>query len=339
MKRYICGLFALVMSTVVFGGSYEASFGVRLLDEDGQPVTNAIVRAGFWRAKPSGYGGGIEVNERFTKLTDTNGICNFSGHCIDVAYVSWGAEKNGYYATLGMKPAFTNDGISGRLEPWNKMYEATLRKIVKPITMYHCDLNQKWPPMKVPELGKVFGFDLMKSDWVAPYGKGETVDILIQIDVEKTIMTEDYLQKNPESSKESIRNVFTLTFPNPDDGIQIYCQQPREGSVFRLPRYAPESGFETNFVREYRIGAGAGNNIEMQREDLNYLFRVRTKRDEHGKMVSALYGKIEGRINFGDIGKTGWLKFHYYLNPTVNDRNLEHDPNRNLLDRLGTGNR
>jgi len=330
MKHLICGLLLMVMTSSVFGGSYEAAFGVRLLDEDGQAVSNAIVRAGFWRAKPRGYGGGVEINESFAKLSDSNGICKFIGTCIDDKEVNWGAEKEGYYTTVGMEPVFTNVSFSGRMEPWDKMYEATLRKIINPIPMYQRNLNLARPLLSVPELGKAFGFDLMNADWVAPYGKGETVDFIIQIDVEKTVMTDDYLQKNPESAKESIRNVFTLTFPNPDDGIQIYCQRPREGSVFRLPRYAPEGGFETNFVREYRIGAGAGRNIEMQREDLNYLFRVRTKRDEHGKMVSALYGKIEGRINFGDIGKTGWLKFHYFLNPTPNDRNLEHDPNRNL---------
>jgi hypothetical protein len=153
------------------------------------------------------------------------------------------------------------------------------------------------------------------------------VDFLIRVNSEKTVMSPDYLSKNPESDSQAWHCAYSLTFPNPDDGIQQFCEPHHGGSVFRLPRLAPEGGYETNFFREYRVGAGAVRNDEMQREDLNYLFRVRTKRDANGKLVSALYGKIEGRIEYGDK----WFSFFYFLNPTPNDRNLEHDPKRNLF--------
>jgi hypothetical protein len=43
--------------------------------------------------------------------------------------------------------------------------------------------------------------------------------------------------------------------------------------------------------------------------------------DENGNIKSALYGKIYG----------GFENFQYYLNPTPNDRNVEFDPDHNLL--------
>jgi len=52
-----------------------------------------------------------------------------------------------------------------------------------------------------------------------------------------------------------------------------------------------------------------------------YYFRVRTKMDENGNVVSAHYGKI-----YGDF-----MQFRYYFNPTPNDRNIEYDPKQNLL--------
>jgi hypothetical protein len=68
-----------------------------------------------------------------------------------------------------------------------------------------------------------------------------------------------------------------------------------------------------------------GKPIETNRDvHHNYYFRVRTKLDENGNVVSARYGKI-----YGDF-----MQFSYYLNPTPNDRNVEFDPKQNLITSL-----
>jgi hypothetical protein len=56
----------------------------------------------------------------------------------------------------------------------------------------------------------------------------------------------------------------------------------------------------------------------------NFYFRVRTKLDENGNVVSARYGKI-----YGDLAQ-----FTYYFNPTLNDQNVEFNPKQNLLSGL-----
>lgn len=48
---------------------------------------------------------------------------------------------------------------------------------------------------------------------------------------------------------------------------------------------------------------------------------MRTVLDEKGHVKSALYGKI-----YGDF-----MHFRYYLNPTSNSRNVEFDPEQNLM--------
>lgn len=68
------------------------------------------------------------------------------------------------------------------------------------------------------------------------------------------------------------------------------------------------------------------------------IFRTRTKVDENGNLIEARYGKnygpIEFRLNLTDE-RPSYRKrvtlWNYYLNPTVNDTNLEYDSKRNLL--------
>ena len=65
----------------------------------------------------------------------------------------------------------------------------------------------------------------------------------------------------------------------------------------------------------------------------NYFFRVRTKEDAQGNIVSALYGKIYGEFNNGS-GIGDKVSYTYYLNSEPNSLNMEFDPSRNLFKKL-----
>ena len=74
--------------------------------------------------------------------------------------------------------------------------------------------------------------------------------------------------------------------------------------------------------------------------DRNFAFRIRTKKDKNGKIVSAYYGKIYGDI---EIKKPYTVEvsvaapsFMYYLNPKPLDRNLEWDMKTNLCPNPGS---
>jgi len=66
------------------------------------------------------------------------------------------------------------------------------------------------------------------------------------------------------------------------------------------------------------------------RHDPNF---ERTKKNDKGEIVSALYGKIYNPIDFKVFTNGMNVQFAYYLNPTPNDRNTEFDPNQNLFPR------
>jgi hypothetical protein len=96
-----------------------------------------------------------------------------------------------------------------------------------------------------------------------------------------------------------------------------------------MPRPAPENGYKTSQVWEW-------SNLQQPETVLGYFIRVRTTLDEKGAVKSALYGKIQGDVLFyvGTIRPHPGINFTYYLNPSINSRNIEFDPKQNLLKNL-----
>jgi len=164
----------------------------------------------------------------------------------------------------------------------------------------------------MPAFDTPVGFDLTAGDWVAPHGKGASADIFLNAHLEKRA---DY-----DSDYK-----LTVSFPNAGDGIQEFRVGPEDGSALRSSQEAPADGYQPQWIqtRTVRPGQGYSGNRDRNR---NYYFRVRTVLDEQGNVKSALYGKI-----YGDF-----MQFRYYLNPTPNDRNVEFDPKRNLMQRLNS---
>ena len=172
----------------------------------------------------------------------------------------------------------------------------------------------------------------MLRDWVAPYGKGEHKDFLVMLKKEHINSYRDY-----DIS-------FTLTFPDKNDGIQSVFAPPEEGSALRLSHHAPNSNYRGSLSIRMQQEAGViyDRKDVVPRDDQNYFFRVRTRRDDEGEVLSALYGKIYGPFqidNFIKKSPTATLKFMYFLNPTDNDTNLEFDIHKNLYENLPPKNR
>lgn len=159
------------------------------------------------------------------------------------------------------------------------------------------------------------GYDLMIGDWVNPHGEGKTSDFFVKF--EHDIKSEnDYL------------HTMTLRFPNDGDGL-IYSPVPlREQNELVLSKFAPETGYSKSYVEQE--GSKNGISICTAEEGDNFYIRTRTVIKE-GKIVSAYYGKIIGRL---EGSNSNFLCMKYFLNPNPNDRNLEVDRSDNLLKKL-----
>ena len=303
-----CCLMLLVSGTAF---ADDAKFTIKAIDESGNTIPGANVRISL----PNRTGWGDDgPDKKITYLTDSEGIC--------VAQIEYKGDagflvfKDNYYKTSGSIQLKKSSNIFHGWEPWNPTIEVMLKKIGTQIPMY-----AKREQSKLPGLRIECGYDLTQGDWIAPYGKGETADFIFK--VEGSRREEPGTTRFPEVY---YNYVITLTFSNPWDGIQPVFAPPRGGSELRLAHEAPESGYEN--LLKLRICSEKDKSVyENVREDQNYYFRVRTQRDAKGNIISGLYGKISGNIEFGPK----YVNFTYYLNPDPVSRGLEWDGKNNLL--------
>ena len=289
----------------------EAKLTIKVVTEDGKPIEGANIAIGFEVPKENGRG----VKSAILKaVTDAHGLITVSNKTL--GYIGYEAAKEGYYKSDGKYSFGSNK--NGYWQPRNPELTVVLRKIENPIPMYA--RNAHAFPITVPELRKSVGFDLIEFDWVSPYGKGKRADFLFKL-------TSTY------NSEVDFDTKLELTFPNKFDGIQLIKEDRTVGSALKLPRMAPETGYQNKLVRSRsRVPGTPGEND--QKEDNNYIFRIRSE-EENGKLVRAMYGKIHGDIY---VHPPTSIYFKYYLNPDYT-RNLEFNPKKNLFENIPRGER
>ena len=275
---------------------YQWKATIQVVDESGAPFIGALATIGYYTNSVSTVTDGI---------TDTNGIFMLT-HTAQSEYadISFEAKKDGYYSIRQQ----VNLQAPYDIAKWDLTKTLVLKTIGRPIAMY---AKKYAMALKLPEFGKRIGYDLMIGDWVGPYGKGVSTDVILE---------QDYT--NAPSG--GYYSKIIVAFPQVGDGIQLYAVPNSEiGSELRSPHTAPIDDYQPELTRETSALQGQPSKFEFDPNRI-YLFRVRTVKDHEGNIVSTHYGKI-----YGDF-----MQFTYYLNPTPNDRNIEFDPKQNLLQGL-----
>lgn len=280
-----------------------SELAVRVVDETGNPVSNAYVWAStYWQpARDSGQTKGY---------TDTNGVFRYEDRVFRA--IGYGVYKKGYYDSRG--------------EAWwpKERYQVpetnlvvTLKRIIEPVSMQYHRVNKQ-----LPRLDKPVPFDLEAGDWVFPDGKGEIADMWIS-----------------GTNRWALRFDFdwsaTLMASNKWDGFSTVAvprsTSHRLKSELRPIQQAPENGYlsELVFYTGSRKMESGTENIQSQREDRVYIFRVRSITNETGRIVSANVGWFEGTttgVGGGPVwGPPGsvWFACEYYYNPDPHSRSLE----------------
>jgi hypothetical protein len=287
-----------------------AKVTIKIVDEGGNPIDAAKASISF--ELPKGSEQGIrDVAEK--GVTGADGV--FSASSRTGTLIAYSAEKQGYYKSYGEYHFATS--ANGRWQPWNPEFKLVLRKIENPVPMYARDT--KMSPISLLEANKGVGFDFIEYDWIAPYGKGKHADLIFKTNV-------NYNNEN------DYNYTLTVTFPNKFDGIQLVKEDLRFGSQFKLPRIAPSSGYKSELIRS-RVKLPNESIKDDYMVDNNYIFRIRSE-EQNGKLIRAMYGKIQGDIRFSIkiTGKASIL-FKYYLNPDYST-NLEFHPKQNLFTNL-----
>lgn len=311
MKKLMVALLFLLPNVVL--ALPTAKYTLLVVDEQGVPIEGADASISFMRPKSQGWGGKTNF---ISGQTDKGGF--FTGEGATEQYGVYGADANGYYGTSFKYNGFT--GVSGvigfrKWQPWNPTLKVILKKKKNPIPMYAYSTGIS--PIMIPDTnGLVIGYDLIKHDWISPYGKGVTEDFLFKLDGEF------------KSIRDS-RVAFSLEFSNDADGIQPFIVDKKSGSNFISSHHAPLTGYQPS-VMYRRVNAPGQLSITSydKNGDYNYYFRIRCDEDDES---TCLYGKIYGRVGFSARGS---LSFNYYLNPAPGDTNVEFDPKKNLFKNL-----
>lgn len=328
MKRIIYVKLVVALSLIIMAvNSYadtlsemataDSRVTFKIVDEAGMPVELAHIGVGYivlsW---------GIQ-----NKTFDVKGYSDATGHFSSSANASkkigFTVKREGYYDSVGQ---FEYKKITDeKWEPWNPEVKVVLRKIENPVPMYARDTKKS--NLIMPVAGKDVGFDLINYDWVTPYGKGSQSDLQFRLEG-------SYINSN------NYDITLTITFIGHYNGIQLVQEDISQGSVFKLPRFAPDNGYEQKIVKHIkwsdkhtdRVIPNERRAIESNFVDNNsYFIRVRSQ-ESNGKLLRAMYGKIQGDIKvYPKSTGSAMIIFKYYLNPDYT-RNLEYG--RNIFDNL-----
>lgn len=313
MKTSLAILTSLSLSVfpAITGCSQDAApewrVELKVVDEAGRPVAGAAVKV--WYHVPPPPDQSIAMTNKIG-LTDSNGVFTASERSRTVELI-FEAQKDGYYPVgksydLGHVFEYTP-------EKWNPSVMLVLKRIGQQIPMYAKRVEAQMPKENEP-----VGFDLVAGDWVAPFGTGTNADFLFTVQRKITSMREYDAR-------------LKLSFPNPGDGLMPLSPEPaaRADGPLLVRQATAEAVFQPERVWHF-------THLAQPEPVAGYYFRVRTVLDKQGKVKTALYGKLRGDIRFyaGTKAPRAGVGFTYYLNPTPNDRNVEFDPNRNLLQGL-----
>ena len=231
----------------------EAKITAQVVGESDEPISDQEIRVGFEGAGGKGriFNGRTDAAGRYTATHGTAGTVSFT------------VARNSYYLTYSeydfkqMEPHKWRPKTYKWL-PWNPEVKLLVRKIGTPVPMFA--RNSKKSGLRIPVVGKEVSFDLMEYAWMPPYGKGKHADLIFRLD-------ETYKGENDFTS------TLIITFPNKFDGIQVVKENLRNGSIFKLPRFAPEDGYQPKLKRVMR--KSPGKSLERDFDNSNsYIFRV-----------------------------------------------------------------
>ncbi len=330
-------LIAVMLLSITHVGCASERLHVKVIDEDGLPVSNATVTVGF----SSGHVVFAEGrSHRYRAKTDVNGraVVKFNGGSSDVY---WSVNAEGFYPSDVQKESYRIEVspippifYNVTMLEHEKKGEMTLyhKKNPQPMYAYTREVN-----VKSPIANGRYGFDLECFDWLPPLGQGKVADFYyVRARPDETNMMKRvrynqsgfYQFKNGEPGYPKLGEVVGCIEFDENCGAYIEKQTGCESfpSTHRVdPRreYIRSIPITIVFCDQFRVWVYESTVVSGNEY---MVIRSRVKCDEKGNIISANYSKI-----LGPAGLAGLVNFkESVFNPRPNDTNLEFDPERNL---------
>ena len=346
MKLYFF-VMILLSSLRVIGDTVNFS-AIVLDDITGNPLPNVSVGAGFTMDAGPVWENRFKYDHK-QFITDANGVCKISGksNCGKAGCYIRQLPQGFYKPVCGSSLRFKGKNFFGVWQPDNLVVTLRLDRVEKPIPLFvkRVELtNSRKGIGGFDGTNSVVRFDLMKGDWLAPYGKGETADLEFKAvlelkgkerkfryasrKVEDVLFYELVSVISPCSTNDAVSKVQVKE----DAGIKIRMVNDDFSSRQIVRSRGKRKIIRPKFPNEWNCEYYSNYN-----KSQCYKFRVRSRYDEKGNLKEAYYGKIYGDFEIQGDEKRGItsISFLYYLNPTSLDRNLEWDMKNNLCSEPG----
>ena len=315
-----------------------ARFSALVIDDStSMPISGVTVRANFvenigWRAWTESSRPDVDI-----KATGRDGRCRLTGKTNCGGVCCWVPEPpQGYYAGRGWGHGYKEKNFFGVWQPDNLVATIRLQRVEHPIPLFVKKLSSRNHPYGGRVFDKANGvleFDFLVGDWLPPVGKGEIADVRF------VRMPQEDLGEGMNGAGvrgRVYRDSMSVLFLGKDNGL-VEIKSPAPAGL-RI-RTAPEEGF----CDSYKCWDGIGRDLQpvsSYDKFRDFCFRIRTRRNDKGEIVEALYGKIYGDISFAPafdpLENVASVCMLYYLNPTPLDRNLEWDMKTNLCPNPGS---
>lgn len=307
---------------VAVGGMKVMSLGsmrvvqFKVEDQDHRPLAGETVGVSYQSGFVPSEGFGREIRTRKDGVTDEDGMVSFLIAPLDGEHFR--------YCVVDSRQVHGSELFNERLSS-KKGRGAPIVIPVRlkrnPIPLVTIDWGED---LRIPKKdGKVaghekpLGYDMVAADWVAPYGRGQVADLIFRFGVKL------YPQKDEKGrSFFQIESRVVITFPNEGDGVQ---KAENRWPLSRFPTdfEAPVDGYEPEFVMINHRGWHPDDFVNDPTQ--SYFVRIRTQKDENGRIVHALYGRITRFFEPSSWRLDRNVLREHFLNPTPLDRNLEYN--------------
>jgi hypothetical protein len=285
----------------------DARIEFHIVNDVGRPVSLARVNVFFDMMDRS-------KGRRIIGDTDTNGV--FVAEARTGGILEIEVSREGHYRSTDLI-SFINMGHehevkSGKWQPWGMVRQITLLPVKKPVAQIAGIPDWKW----TKAINKWVGFDLMKYDFVEPYGGGSDSDMEIMFEWDGAWRQKYY-------------NGMSLSLRFPQKFSGGYYADKTPGSEYGGIYHANTNGnYKADFTFSDKVATRdkRGNVTSWDRHFFDaskvLVVRSRCKFNVDGTLKAVNYFQLSD-IQYACDEHGAALKFLSIYNPTPNDTNLE----------------
>ena len=177
-------IFVLLCGVSASAYADRVSVSVEVRDEEGLPISNAVVSVSTQKKLIFGYGSRPDHFEWTSNRTDSSGMATIRFRCLTADFKCFVSSADHYSEHVPHGRFAAHDDLKGGVEfdSTQTNLSFTLRRRINPVPMHSFGAMTKY---SMPAKNGSWGYDLQLGDWVSPHGNGQVADFEIETFLEE----------------------------------------------------------------------------------------------------------------------------------------------------------